>query len=405
MIDTLLNNAKFKRFLTSNSTAIGDFTQFLTERIPMLRDLKHKYLGEVKVNELVKNLIIDVLISEEAVKALTKTLYNGGILNWTEAILKSNQFVLPILTTFPVWQYLSKPKLEIGADVENAIRANGVEDTNILLSDILSHYEDFYWLNSLENATQLRSFNGITLDNAKLGNGFDGITIDGFSFTDAYFINLNFNNSKIELSSFIRAKFDKSLSVNNANLSNVSFDSAQFPNQISFRNSVLTNVNFENISLFFNPGEHVSSGKIDFTDATLDGVTLDSLAKAVKKNPELKDALVLKDARIVGNLSTDALTTLDLVVKGANFDGIGGMQKVEKLQLINHIAEEIGSGVAKKIFGNNMSESRKKDMYKIIQLLKDEILPEIAKEHSMSHVDDNLIARWECCHKIDKMLK
>ncbi len=118
------------------------------------------------------------------------------------------------------------------------------------------------------------------------------------------FSNSDFSKTAIKDTSFIGTTFARGTSFEGVILSNANFNNAVFyRDTFNFKDAVLTNVSFEDINIH----------ELDFSGATIDAYTLESLANAVNKNPDLKTRLNFNGAKIKGDLSQKDLSNLPLV--------------------------------------------------------------------------------------------
>ena len=312
LVAAFLGNEHFKTLLIQEKENVANFVEFLVEKIPMVRDLKNQYLGsEIKVDELIRDMITPDII--EGIEAYVKS--DRGKL----ATMKFVWDMSGLVTKFPILDYfLPTPtqSSDLTAEVKSKIDTHNKEGKEMKnLSAVLKEGDTSPELNK---AIEQKSLVGINLENVN----FNKIDVSGFDFSNAKFVGVAFQ--KIENTSFINATFAGIARFKDAKISNTNFAGATFrspESALGFKNTTLDNVNFEGIEVDF--GE-AGKDKLDFSEATIDAYTLESLAKAVDKNPDLKEKLNFNGARIVGDLSERDLSNLPL--KGADLSAVTSMK-------------------------------------------------------------------------------
>ena len=310
-----LGNEHFKTLLIQEKENIANFAKFLVEKMPMVRDLKNKYLGsEIKINELIRDMITPKII--EGIEAYVKS--DRGKLVTMKFVWDMSSLVIK----FPILDYFLPTPTQssnLTAKVKSKVNTYSKEGKEIKnLSELLKERDTSP---ELKKAVEQKSLAGINLSNVN----FNMINIDSFSFANAKFNKASFQG-RIENASFVNSTFNEIALFEGSIISDTNFADAKFKTEktasvLSFKKTALSNVNFEGIKVDF--GE-VGRGALDFSEATIDAYTLESLAKTVTQNPALKNKLNFDGVRIIGDLSERDLSNLSL--KGANFSDVTSMR-------------------------------------------------------------------------------
>ncbi|MFQ3306821.1 MAG: hypothetical protein ACI8ZF_000051 [Candidatus Midichloriaceae bacterium] len=373
---TFLGNEKVQTFLTENKEQVGAFVKLLTEKIPTLRKMKLDYLGQVKIDDFVTGVINSGMInSKDGVQAILGAFSEGG---WKQFATYAYRIptLLWVIKELPILQYRSSPKLSGDINQQVQERVDGHQGVRINLSELL------------EGVVERKELSGANLEQVK----FQDLVVDGFNFTQSKFQVAQFVNSEIENTLFKGADFSDGVTFENVNLFNVDFSECSFsgskdtnrgifdPSGISFKNCNLKKVNFEGIKFPHAGVDKHFSDQINFEGSTIDAYTLQSIANAIHKNPELKDKFNLKGAKIVGDLSELDLRDMDLSV--ADFSQVSSMRGVQ-LAGADITGAQIDGGLLQEAMGTSQLKHDRGDMGEILreqqEKRKDIIVNKLAK--------------------------
>ncbi len=174
LIGAFLGNSSFQELLQNERGNIGNFVKFLTEKVPVLRDLKVQYLGEVGIDELMTNIMTPNII-----QGIATYLQSDGGKVATAAFIWA---MSGLITKFPILQYFTRPTqtIELAMEVKNKVNIHAESNEVKNLTEVLKAGDS---TPELKNAIEQKSLVGINLGNI----GFNNINIDGFNFAQASF--------------------------------------------------------------------------------------------------------------------------------------------------------------------------------------------------------------------------